>query len=177
MPTQTLIYDKDSQSIKLQESGHHVAVRHQNRWICQPEKAVGPELSSKLFMAITYVHSLRWGSPAEVVPNLQMLVDVGDLALSEPPKAPESMQIQHKEYSDTIRLFPQNYLLASRDPADREKWICDPDPAVPHEIGRKAFLLLQMKDGFKGSSGEFVAGKLENQILQRNLENEVDLVR
>lgn len=177
MPTQTLFYDEKSQSIKFQESGHHVAYRHQNRWICQPDKAVGPELSAKLFMAMTYVHSLHWGSPGEVVPNLQMLVDVGDLALREPPKAPESMNIRHNDYTDTIRVHPQNYLLAARDPADPEKWICHPDPAVPHEIGRKAFLLLQMKDGFKGSSGDLIAGKLDKQILQRDLVNETEPAR
>lgn len=173
MSKQTLIYDNASQSIRIQETDHFIASRYQNRWICQPQREVGPELSAKLFMAMTYVHDLRWGTPEAVLPNLQMLVDVGDLVLTEQRAAPDNMSIEFNEYSGTIRLHPQNYLLAYRSPTTHA-WICEPDPAVPHDIARKTFLLLQMKDDLSFGAGEGIARKLDTHILRRSADQDAE---
>lgn len=180
MTKDTLYYDQQKDSIQFKESGHHVAQRVNNRWVSQPSKALGPELSSRLFMALSFIHELAWGNPEAVTNSLQMLVDVGDLALTDQRQDAEGMSVKYNEYSDTVRLMPANYMLAIKDPRpDGDGWICHPDMSVPHDIARKTFLLLNMKDDLKTASGETLAGKIQQHALsgKKSLESEEALGR
>lgn len=174
MTKNVLYYNSDDDAIQFKESGLHVASRHNKRWICQPEKAVGPGLSSKLFMAMSYIHELRWGTPETVVNSLQMLVDFGDIALTKKESPNVNMSIVYNEYSDSIRLMPQNYQLIVKDFKSND-WICEPDAALPHDIALKAFLLLQMKDGLKTTSGQDLAGRIDHHTLRKSKDPEAEV--
>lgn len=67
--------------------------------------------------------------------------------------------VAYKEQSETIRLFPQNYLIAF----DRGgRWIIDPDKAIPEDLAVEFFKVYMRLPHSGGVS--FV--KALNEVLQ-----------
>jgi hypothetical protein len=70
------------------------------------------------------------------------------------------MEIKHCEYSDTIRQFPQNYLIAYRT---FNSWKCEPDLAADKKIATRCFLALFDYNTKYGS-----AENLINKIVKKS---------
>lgn len=63
----SLFYDAYSDTIRQAPQNYMLAVRKNNRWICDPDPSANVRLTTKLFLAIFTIYDIRYGEPEKVI--------------------------------------------------------------------------------------------------------------
>jgi len=74
---------------------------------------------------------------------------------NQPPPRPQAFS--YCESTDTIRLMPQNYLVARKY---HRGWIVDADMAVPVELASKVFHVVHTEHSTRYGTGPYLLSRI-----------------
>lgn len=107
-------------------------------------------LSSNEVAAFMHLGKWQASSNSKIGPKADGLVESLN---SEKEIKKRPFQIENKDQvviyqdeSNTLRTFPGNTLVASRESSKDEKWIFNTDPETPEALAKKAFLIAHKND-------------------------------
>jgi hypothetical protein len=134
---------KTNDKILLSHSNEVAAHMYLGKWKASSNPKIGSKIALKIFTSLHRSHELSWGK----ADGLAEALNSGREIKKRPYQAESKEQIIiYEDESNTLRTFPGNTLIASRESNKDEKWIFNTDPLTPEALAKKVFLIAHKND-------------------------------